>query len=40
MLMPRENDNILDNFKFYEYEKSILEAQNIEKDHRDLVGKN
>ena len=37
--MLGEDDNVSDNFGLYEDEKSIPEAQDIEKDHRDLVGK-
>ena len=37
--MPGEDDNTLNNFELYKDEESILEAQNIEKDHRDMVGK-
>ena len=37
--MLEEDNNVADNFKSYEDEKSISKVQNIEKDHRDLVGK-
>ena len=37
--MPGKDDNASDNFGLYEDEKSILEVQDIEGDHRDLVGK-
>lgn len=38
-LMPEKNDNILENFKPYKNEKSILEEQKIEKDYKNLIGK-
>ena len=38
MPMPGEDDNASDNFGPYEDEGSIPEAQDIEGDHRDLVG--
>ena len=38
MLIPGEDDNISDNFGPYEDKQSTPEAQNIEGDHRDLVG--
>ena len=37
--MPREDDNGLDNFGLYEDEESTPEAQNMKRDHRNLVGK-
>ena len=39
MPMPGEDDNALDNFGPYENEESTPKTQNIEGDHRDLVGK-
>ena len=33
-----KDDNLLDNFGPYEDNKSIPEAQDIESDHKDLVG--
>ena len=39
MQIPGEDDNALDNFGPYEDEKSTPKVQNIEKNHRDLVGK-
>ena len=39
MSIPGEDDNLSDNFGPYEDEESTPEAQDIEKDHRDLVGK-
>ena len=39
MPMPGEDDNASDNFGPYEDEGSTPEAQDIEGDHRDLVGK-
>ena len=38
MPMPGEDDNASDNFGPYEDERSTPEAQDIEGDHRDLVG--
>lgn len=35
--MLREDNNVLNNFEPYKDEKSILEEQNIEKNHKDLV---
>ena len=40
MPMPEEDDNVSDNFGFYKDEKSTTEMQDIERDHRDLVGEN
>lgn len=37
--MLREDDNVLENFEPHEDEKFILEEQDIEGDHRDLIGK-
>lgn len=37
--MPRENNNILRNFKPYKDEKSTLKKQDIKKDHKDLLEK-
>ena len=37
--MSGKDDNRSDNFGSYKDEKSISEAQDIEKDYRDLVGK-
>ena len=37
--MLRENDNTLENFVPYKDKESTIENQEIEKDHRDLVGK-
>ena len=37
--MPREDDNVSENFGPYKDEKSIVEVQNIGKDHRDSVSK-
>lgn len=34
-----KNENISENFGFYKNEKSLLEEQDIEKDHRNLIGK-
>ena len=39
MPMPAEDNNTSDNFGPYEDEKSTLEAQDIEKDHKNLVDK-
>ena len=39
MPMPEEDYNVSDNFGSYEDEGSIPEAQDIEEDHRNLVGK-
>ena len=38
MPMPREDDNTLDNFRLYEDKESTSEAQDIERDHKDLGG--
>lgn len=38
MPIPGENDYALDNFRFYEDEKSTPKAQDMEKNYRDLVG--
>ena len=38
MPMPKKDDNSSDNFGLYEDEKSTPEAQDIERDHKDLVG--
>ena len=38
--MQGEDDNALDNFRPYEDEKSTSKMQNIERDHKDLIGKN
>lgn len=40
MPIQRKNDNTLDNFRFYEDKKSILEVQDIKRDYRDLVDEN
>lgn len=40
MPIQRKNDNTLDNFRFYEDKKSILEAQDTKRDYRDLVDEN
>lgn len=37
--MPKKNNIVLDNLKPYEDEKFKLEAQDIEKNYRDLVSK-
>ena len=37
-IQPKQN-NALDNFEPYNDEKSTPKAQDIEMDHRDLVGK-
>lgn len=34
-----KDDNTLENFELYEDEESILEEQNIEEDHANLVSK-
>lgn len=39
MSIQRENDNKSDNFGSYENEKSTLEKQDMEKYHKNLVGK-
>ena len=39
MSMLEEDNNISDNFGLYKDEKFISEAQNIERNHRDLVSK-
>ena len=39
MPVPGEDGNALDNFEPYEDKESTLEAQNIERDHKDLIGK-
>ena len=39
MPMPGKNNNASDNFRPYKDEESISKAQDIEKDHRNLVGK-
>lgn len=39
MLIPREDNNALENFKSHEDEKLKLEGQNIERDYRNLIGK-
>ena len=39
MPMLGEDDNASDNFALYEDEKSISEAQDIERDHRDSISK-
>ena len=39
MPMPGEDDNASDNFGPYKDKGSTPEAQDIEGDHRDLVGK-
>ena len=38
MPMPGEDDNASDNFGPYEDERSTPKTQDIEGDHRDLVG--
>lgn len=38
-LILGEDDNTSENVGFYEDEKSTLEEQDIEEDHRNLVGK-
>lgn len=40
MLMLGKDDNELNNFGSYKDEKSISKMQNMEKNHRDLIGKN
>ena len=40
MSMLEEDDNASNNFEPYGEEKSTPEAQDREKDHKDLVGKN
>lgn len=37
--MPKEDNNAIENFGSQEDEKSILEEQKIEKDHKNLIGK-
>ncbi len=37
-LIPGEDENTSENFGLYEDEESILEEQDIERDHRNLVG--
>ena len=37
--MTGKDDNASDNFRSYEDKKFTSKAQNIEEDHRDLVGK-
>ena len=39
MPMPEEDNNALDNFRPYEDERYMLEVQDIERDHKNLVGK-
>lgn len=39
ILIPGEDDNILENFGSYENEKSTLKEQDIEKNHEKLAGK-
>lgn len=39
ILIPRKNNNASKNFRLYKNEKSILKEQEIERDHRNLVGK-
>lgn len=39
MLIQEENNNILENFMSYKNDKSLLKEKNIEKDHRNLLGK-
>ena len=39
MPIPGEDDNSSDNFRLYEDEGCTPEAQNIERDHRNSVGK-
>ncbi len=39
ILIPGEGDNVSGNFEPHEDEESILEEQEIERDHRNLVGK-
>ena len=38
-LIPREDDNASDNFGPYKDAESILEEQDIEKDHTNLINK-
>lgn len=40
MLIPGENDNISDDFRFYKDEKFILEQQKIENDYRNAISEN
>ena len=39
MPMPGEDINISDNFGFYKDGEFTTEAQDIERNHRDLIGK-
>lgn len=39
MPISKEDNNTLENFESYKDKKSILEEQDIEGDHRDLIGK-
>ena len=39
MLIPRKDDNASENFGLYKDKESILEEQDIKKDHTNLVGK-
>lgn len=37
--MPEKDDDILKNFGPYKDEQSLLEEQDIKKDHKDLISK-
>lgn len=37
--MSKKDDNMLNNFEYYEKKKYVLEKQNIKKDHINFVGK-
>lgn len=39
MPMPREDNNVPDNFRPYKDKESTLEMQHIERDYRNLVDK-
>lgn len=40
MPIPREDYNKFENFGLHEIEKSILEEQDVEGDHKNVAGKN
>lgn len=37
--MSKKDNNMLNNFGYYEKKEYVLEKQNIEKDHINLIGK-